>query len=132
MKAHRRSGFTLVEALVAAVILAAGMVAVLRAFGAAANALDAAGEVLAVSGRMEDQLAGQELEAWPARDAVPAGGGRWSTEAGAVDWRMRGDVRMAVTNAVLTRVVVEAVPARKSGVPYVMATEWLGWRQANP
>lgn len=121
-------GFTLVEVLVAAVILAAGMVAVLRGFSLAVNALDASQERLTVSSLLENKLAELELSAWPKRELAGAPAGRWDTPSGVFLWEARGERLMAASNAVLVRVTVEATLDRSPSRSYTAATEWLGWQ----
>jgi len=116
-----------VEVLVAAAILAAGMVAVLRGFSVAAHALDTAQQVLTVSTRMENTLAELELAGWPRRELGGAPAGRWDTPVGGFAWQAGGERWMVTTNAVLTRVVVRVTPEGRSRESYTIGTAWLGW-----
>jgi Tfp pilus assembly protein PilV len=120
-------GFTLVEALVASAILAAGMIAVLQGYGVAVMALDTSREVMAVTEKLEETLAGWELSAWPRRQPPARDGGTWATPAGAMEWQGRGDEVMATTNSTLYRVTLESAPDG-GAVRYGMVTEWLDVR----
>lgn len=124
---RKPSGFTLIEVLVATVILAAGMTAVLRGFSVAVDALDSAREVLAATDAFEDKLVELQLSAWPKREPPVRDAGTWATPAGVLAWQLQSESLMATTNATLYRLVMEAVPVGRSG-RYMMATEWLDVR----
>lgn len=123
-----KSGFTLVEVLVASVILAAGLIAVLQGFSVAVNGLDTTREVLAVSDCVEEKLTELEIASWPRREPPPREGGLWQTEAGSLTWQLHSDVLMSSTNATLHRIVLDTVPVGQSR-RYVVATEWLTMRE---
>jgi prepilin-type N-terminal cleavage/methylation domain-containing protein len=124
---RKPGGFTLVEVLVATVILAAGMTAVLRGFSVAVNGLDSAREVLAATDGFEDKLAELQLSAWPKREPPARDGGTWATPAGSLTWKLQSDTLISMTNATLHRLVLEAVPVGRPG-GYMIATEWLDVR----
>lgn len=124
---RKSDGFTLVEVLVASVILAAGMIAILRGFSVAVNGLDSAREVMAVSDCFEDKLAELQLSSWPKREPPPRDGGTWSTPAGVMIWQLQSDTLISMTNAALHHVVLEAAPVGRPG-RYMIATEWLDVR----
>ena len=121
-------GFTLVEILVAAVIMSAGMIAILQGFSVAVNGLDAAREVMVVSDCFEDKLVGLQLSSWPKREPPMQDGGTWTTPAGLLDWQLHSGTLLSSTNATLHSVVLEAVPVGRPG-RYVVATEWLDLRE---
>lgn len=122
------AGFTLVEVLVAAVILAAGMAAVLRGLSIAVSSLDAAEEVLTVSCFLENKLAEAELGSWPRREWSGETGGRWEMRAGGLGWQCGTESLAATTNFVLTRILLRAESRRAPDQPFEVCTEWLGWR----
>ena len=68
-------GFTLIEVLVASVILFAGLVAVLGAFGSAVTALGQAADVLAETQIIEEKACEVELEAGPDRQQLHSSSG---------------------------------------------------------
>jgi prepilin-type N-terminal cleavage/methylation domain-containing protein len=119
-----KSGFTLVEVLVASVILAAGLIAVLQGLSIAVNGLDASREVMAVSDCVEGKLAEIEISQWPRHEPPLRDGGTWQTPAGPVTWELHSETMSSTTNATLHRVVLGAVPVGRTR-RYVAATEWL-------
>lgn len=121
-------GFTLVEVLVAAIILVAGMTAVLRGLSLAVDSLDAAEEVLTVSRFLENKLAEAEVGSWPRREWSGPSGGRWDTRAGGLDWQCGTETLVDTTNFVLTRILLQAESRRAPDQPFQVCTEWLGWR----
>ncbi len=118
------------EVLVAAVILAAGMAAVLRGLSTAVSSLDAAEEVLTVSSLMENTLAESELRSWPRREWAGQPGGRWEYAGRSLAWQCRSETLLSSSNLVLSRIVIQAESRRGPGQPYRMGTEWLGWQGA--
>ena len=121
---QKPGGFTLVEVLVATVILSAGMLAVLQGFSVAVHGLDSTREVLAFSDVFEDKMAEMELSTWPKREPPARDGGAWVTPAGLMTWQLRSEPLITKTNATLYRVVLEAAPVGRPG-KYIVATEWL-------
>ena len=69
------AGFTLIEVLVATVILFSGLVAVLSAFSSAVMALDQASDVLAATQLVEEKACEVELEAGPDREQLHSSSG---------------------------------------------------------
>lgn len=122
------AGFTLVEVLVAAVILAAGMAAVLRGLSVAVDSLDAAEEVLTVSSFLENKLAEAEIGSWPQREWSGGAGGRWEAPAGVFTWQCGTESLVAATNMVLTRILLQAGSRGEADASFRVGTEWLGWR----
>ena len=100
----RRAAFTLIEVLVALVILSTGIVVVLQAFQTSATALGDARDTLRATRLIGDKLA--EIDA---RGAVPADGtGVCPNPLSSFRWRVStGSAGGGVSEEGLTRVTVE-------------------------
>jgi prepilin-type N-terminal cleavage/methylation domain-containing protein len=125
-----KQGFTLVEVLVASVILVAGMVAVLRGFSVAVDAIDSSREVLEVSDFFDNKLAELEIATWPQRDPPVADSGVWESSMGSIAWRFHSNPVTIASNATLHRLYLEAIPMGRV-TQYGIATEWLSVRRTK-
>jgi type II secretion system protein I len=83
-----RSGFTLIEVLVAVTILSIGVVAIMQAFSVSLDALRRSHDVVRASDVMREQLAEAEMTAilgqkldpvYQGRETAPEGGMVWQT-----------------------------------------------------
>lgn len=127
----RRSGFTLIEVLVTAVILFAGLGALLKAYSAAAMALDAAEDALAARQVMGEVLSRVELQASDRQDAASDGGGQRVADGRAYGWELKGRQRAMSPEVAVWETTLRARRDR-GGVEHVLGGEWVLIRQPEP
>lgn len=116
------SGFSLIEVLVASVILFAGLGAVLKAYSMAVEALGAASETLWASELLSEKAAGVDLQAMASRDSVQDQSGR-ETKAG-VDyvWDIQS-LRQDLTPRLAFQKTSLRVVRSRGGLPHTLEIE---------
>jgi hypothetical protein len=126
---RRTSGFTLIEVLVASVILFAGLGAILRAYSMAVSALDSASDVLVTSAWLRDRAAAIELQVKAGEGAL-SGGGRTRLEGREYLWEV--DAReQSVTPDVKLQAAVISITRSPSGTPHFLQSEWALFRDPS-
>jgi type II secretion system protein I len=127
-KSGQDQGFTLIEVLVATVILFAGLAAVLGAYSSAVTALDRASDVLAASHVLQERAAELDLAAGPDRLGLASGSG--SREEGVFRYQWSVTCRQAATAAGVE--ISEAVIDVRRGLQgdlHSLVTQWAPVRQ---
>lgn len=117
------SGFTLVEVLVASVILCAGLIAVLRAFGSAVEALGYANDVLVAAQIAEAKASEVELDAGLDRSRLHSSSGVVREPNGDYSWMVTcRDV--STTAGEQLRELEISVGRLTSRGPCVLVSQW--------
>jgi hypothetical protein len=119
---RRAGGFTLIEVLVASVILFAGLGGVLKAYSMAVAALDSATDVLITSSWMHDKAVALELQVKGGAGGA-SGSGRTRLEGREYQWRVEAR-RQSVTPDVQLHSAVITMTRSPSGTPRILHSEW--------
>lgn len=121
------NAFTLIEVLVASVILFAGLGAVLKAYSMAVTALDSAADVLVSTAWLRDKTAVMELQGKDG-GALMSGGGQTRLEGR--DYRWEVDARdQAITPNLKLQSAVITITRSPSGTPRLLQAEWALFRE---
>jgi prepilin-type N-terminal cleavage/methylation domain-containing protein len=116
------NAFTLIEVLVASVILFAGLGAVLKAYSMAVTALDSAADVLVSTAWLRDKVAVMELQGKDG-SALMSSGGEIRLEGR--DYRWDVDAReQAITPDLKLLSAVIRITRFPSGTPHLLQAEW--------
>lgn len=116
-------GFSLIEVLVASVILFAGLGAVLRAYSLAANALDSAQDVMASYALLEEQASVLDLQVRTVGGPLTGGSGRVFPHGTPYIWEVT--TRREGLSPSLTRETARIRVSRLAGgVPRSVDCEW--------
>lgn len=118
------SGFTLIEVLVASVILFAGLGAVLKAYSMAVSALDSAEDIVASSLLFHDQMAALELQAVDGAAPPPSSSGSTLYHGVAYKWEARVRLQPVSPDLEVQSVLIRASRARGGGLPRTVECEW--------
>jgi hypothetical protein len=121
----------LIEVLVTAVILFAGLGAVLKAYSAAALALDSAEDALAVRQVMGELFSRVELQAADRKAPAADGGGDMRVDGRAYRWELRGR-QWAMSPEVAVWETTLRARRERGGVERVLAGEWVLIRKPEP
>ena len=121
---NRLGGFTLIEVLVTAVILFAGLGAVLKAYSLAVTALESSADVLATSAVLDGKATDLELQLFAnAGQGLMGGGGRTTVDG--VEYRWEAQCRQQVRSPVLTIHTALLSAGRASGgLLKALSCEW--------
>jgi len=121
-------GFTLIEVLVASVILFAGLGAVLRAYSMAVEALGIASETLAVSDLFREKAVLVELQSM----ASPGSGQdlSGSDRRGGVDyaWNTHSDRQTVTPRLAFQKTTIKVVHSQGGRYPHTQECEWALFR----
>lgn len=116
------SAFTLIEVLVASVILFAGLGAVLKAYSMAVIALDSAADILVSTAWLRDKASALELLGKDG-SALMSGGGQTRLEGREYRWEV--DARdQAITPNLKLQSAVITMTRSPSGTPHLLQAEW--------
>ena len=119
-------GFTLIEVLVASVILFAGLGAVLKSYSLAVVAMESAADKLAVCQVIEEKA--EELDVQVSSgDALPAGGGRQMVGGFEYQWRVDATRQVLTPQVSVVRAEIEVVRANRSQIDSCFC-EWTQFR----
>jgi prepilin-type N-terminal cleavage/methylation domain-containing protein len=114
--------FTLIEVLVASVILFAGLGAVLKAYSTAVIALDSAADVLTSTAWLRDKAAVMELQGNDG-GGLMSGSGRVQLDGRDYQWEV--DARdQAITPDLKLQSVIIRITRSTSGTPHFLQAEW--------
>ena len=116
-------GFTLIEVLVASVILFSGLVAVLGAYSSAVTALDQASDVLAATQLIEEKACEVELEAGPDRQQLFSSSGAGEAPYDRYTWDVTVRGLSTFQGAELLDVDISAGRAR-AATRRLLVTQW--------
>lgn len=118
------NGFTLIEVLVAAVILFAGLGAVLKAYSLAVVAMESAADTLSACQIMHQKASELEAQAGRGSEALPSGGGR--RQAGGFEylWSVHADRKVLTPTVSLLQASIE-VSRPGGGAGRVLHCEWV-------
>jgi len=121
------SAFTLIEVLVASVILFAGLGAVLKAYSMAVIALDSAADILVSTAWLRDKASVLELQGKDG-GVLMSGGGQVQLECR--DYRWKVDARdQAITPNLKLQSAVISIVRSPSGAPHLLQAEWALFRE---
>lgn len=123
-KAARDLGFTLIEVLVATVILFAGLAAVLGAYSAAVTALDRATDVLAATHVLQERAAELELAAGLNRQGLAAGSGFYGEGVSRYSWAVSCRTATTAAGVELSEAVIAVRRALRTD-QYSLVTHWV-------
>lgn len=122
------SGFTLIEVLVASVILFAGLGAVLKAYSLAVVAMDAAAETLSIC-QIAQQVGGElEVQVSRSMDALPSGEGRQIAGGSEYSWQVRTDRKILTPEVSALQVALEVAKAHHPRV-HIYHYEWAQFQE---
>ena len=107
-KFSQNQGFTLIEVLVATVILFAGLAAVLGAYSSAVTALDRASDVLMATHILQERAAELDLAAGPDRRGLTAGSGLQAEGVFRYSWSVTCRPVATAAGVELSEAVIEA------------------------
>jgi len=120
-------GFSLIEILVASVILFAGLGAVLKAYSLAVVAMESAADKLAICQVFQNKASELDLLVSGSSDALPNGEGRQKVGDFEYLWRSEA-VRQVLTPQVsVVQVVMDVVRVNRSQISSCMF-EWVQYR----
>lgn len=117
-------GFSLIEVLVASVILFAGLGAVLKAYSAAAQAMDVALDTLAAVDLLREEATKVELQAVGTASPAPGGSGQSEKWGVVYQWETQVQCRSVTRDCSLQSAVIRVGRAR-GGAPHALQCEWL-------
>ena len=121
------AAFTLIEVLVASVILFAGLGAVLKAYSMAVIALDSAADILVSTAWLRDKASVLELQGKDG-GVLMSGGGQARLEGR--DYRWDVDAReQAITPDLKLQSAVISITRSPSGTPHLLHAEWALFRE---
>jgi len=115
-------GFSLIEVLVASVILFAGLGAVLKAYSMAVQALGAASETLATSDLLREKAVSVDLQFIASPDAIPAQDGRERRGGVEYVWDMHTDRQVVTPLSAFQKTTIRIVRAQ-DGTPRFLDCE---------
>lgn len=121
-------GFTLIEVLVAAVILFAGLGAVLKSYSLAVVAMEAASDKLSACQIMHQKASELELQSGGGSEEMPAGNGRQQAGGFEYSWSVRSDRRVLTPGVSVLQTAIE-VNRTGSGVRYALLCEWTQYQE---
>ncbi len=124
-------GFTLIEVLVASVILFAGLGAVLKAYSLAVVAMELAADKLALCQIVQEKTAEFELQAPNAGAVLPSGEGRQRVGGFEYLWRVQA-VRQVLTPQVSVLRIVLDVNRANSAQGISCVSEWTQYQAKDP
>ena len=116
------NAFTLIEVLVASVILFAGLGAVLKAYSMAVIALDSAADVLVSTAWLRDKAAVMELQGKDG-GALMSGGGQTRLEGREYRWEVDAREQTITPNLKLQSATI-SITRSPSGAPHLLQAEW--------
>lgn len=122
------SGFTLIEVLVASVILFAGLGAVLKAYSAAVSTLDSASDILTSTLLMREKAVDLELQAKGGTGSLNGGGGQIQLDGREYRWEVDAREQSVAPDINILSAVIHLgrVP---SGTPHLLQAEWVRFRE---
>ncbi len=124
-------GFTLIEVLVAAVILFAGLGAVLKAYSLAVVAMEAAADKLAVSQIIQQKIGAVELQISDLGDTLPYGQGRQEVGGAEFGWQVQSSRRVMTSQ--ISVICTEIEVGRFGHQPQAgCIREWTQFRGKKP
>jgi len=100
-------GFTLIEVLVASVILFAGLGAVLKAYSLAVVAMESAGDKLSVCQVIQAKVGELDLQVFEFGEALPSGAGRQKMGGYEYLWRIQSTRQDLTPQVSVLRVAIE-------------------------
>ncbi|MEI6168177.1 MAG: prepilin-type N-terminal cleavage/methylation domain-containing protein [bacterium] len=106
-------GFTLIEVLVASVILFAGLGAVLKAYSLAVVAMEAAADKLAVCQVMDQKAAELDLQVSGSANVLPSGQGQQRVGGAAYLWRVQASREMLTPQLSVLSAAIEVARANR-------------------
>lgn len=121
-------GVTLIEVLVASVILFAGLGAVLKAYSLAVVAMESASDKLSACQIIHQKASELEIQAAGGSEGLPSGSGR--QQSGGFDylWSIHSDRRVLTPNLSVLQAVIEVARTR-GGAGYAVNCEWVQYRE---
>ena len=122
-----QDGFTLIEVLVASVILFAGLGAVLKAYSMAVMALDASADTLASCTLLREKAVELDLAAVAGEGAFTGGNGRSVVEGVDYLWDVRTS-RRDITPDIMMQSSVIRVSRFRGGMARTLECEWAVFR----
>ena len=117
-----RRAFTLIEVLVASVILFAGLGAVLKAYSMAVAALDSAGDILVSTAWLREKVAVMELQGADGGGLMP-GSGRVQLDGRAYQWEVDARDQAITPNLKLESALIQ-LTRFPAGTPHLLHAEW--------
>jgi prepilin-type N-terminal cleavage/methylation domain-containing protein len=126
-KRETSAGFTLIEVLVASVILFAGLAAVLGAYSSAVTALDRAGDVLAATLILQQKASEVEWMAGTNPRGLSSAAGTSGSLPSLYDWKTDCRRLPTETGRGVTEVVID-VRRHLRTEPYSLVTRWTAFQ----
>ena len=123
-KGKTAQGFTLIEVLVATVILFAGLAAVLGAYSSAVTALDRSTDVLAATQILQEQAAALSLAAGPDRRGLASGAGSCEGLSFRYEWSVTCQRILTPGGVSMTEAVITAGRANQQGGCHSLVSQW--------
>ena len=121
------NGFTLIEVLVASVILFAGLGAVLKSFSLAVVAMESAADKLAVYQVIQEKAEELDLQVSGGDDVLPAGGGSQMVGGFEYLWRVEATRQVLTPQVSVVSAEIEVVRANRSQIERCIC-EWTQFR----
>lgn len=124
------NGFTLIEVLVASVILFAGVGAVLKAYSSAVSVLAAASDLLNSTLLLKEKAVEWELRAVSGMEPLQGGGGQRMLDSVAYAWDVECRRQSLSPDAFIQNASIRVCRAGSSP-PHVLECEWLFIREPS-
>jgi prepilin-type N-terminal cleavage/methylation domain-containing protein len=124
------SGFTLIEVLVATVILFAGLAAVLGAYSSAVTAMDRAAEVLVATQLLQKKAAEVEWAVRVEPQKLNSSAGIYGTPPVRYDWGIDCQRLSLAAGGEVTEVVID-VNRQSRADHYTLTTQWAPFQPAK-
>jgi prepilin-type N-terminal cleavage/methylation domain-containing protein len=127
-KCGKDQGFTLIEVLVATVILFAGLAAVLGAYSSAVTALDRATDMLMATSLLQEKAADVELAAGLNRLGMTSSSGSYGSGASRYSWTVTCRPLESAAGVEISEAVIDVRRAIQAG-QHSLVTQWAPVRQ---
>lgn len=124
------NGFTLIEVLVASVILFAGLGAVLKAYSLAVVAMDSAADKLAICQIIQEKAAELDVQVADSSNGLPAGQGREKVGGREYLWQVRTSQQALTPEVYVLKAAIEVT--RGSVQANICQYEWAKFREKEP
>lgn len=124
-------GFTLIEVLVASVILFAGLGAVLKAYSLAVVAMESAADKLAICQVIQQKAAELDVQVLSAATGVPGGGGCQTVGGSDYLWRVQVARQVLTPQLSVVSAAIEVARVNRSQITRGMC-EWTQFQEKKP